>query len=58
MTTGCSWTFLSKLPANAVVLMDEAYHHFALGTPGYESFLDRPINDDRLLVDLPQQAPR
>ena len=43
-------TFLSKLPANAVVLMDEAYHHFALGTPGYESFLDRPVNDERLIV--------
>ena len=43
-------TFLSKLPANAVVLMDEAYHHFAIGTPGYESFLDRPVNDDRLIV--------
>lgn len=43
-------TFLSKLPANAVVLMDEAYHHFAMGSPGYESFLDRPIEDDRLIV--------
>ena len=43
-------TVLSKLPANAVVLMDEAYHHFALGTPGYESFLDHPVNDDRLIV--------
>jgi histidinol-phosphate aminotransferase len=43
-------TFLSKLPANAVVLLDEAYHHFAIGTPGYESFLDRPLEDDRLIV--------
>jgi histidinol-phosphate aminotransferase len=43
-------TFLSKLPANAVVLMDEAYHHFAIGAPGYESFLDRPVEDERLIV--------
>jgi histidinol-phosphate aminotransferase len=43
-------TFLNKLPANAVVLMDEAYHHFAIGTPGYESFLDRPVEDERLIV--------
>jgi histidinol-phosphate aminotransferase len=43
-------TFLSKLPANAVVLMDEAYHHFAISTPGYESFLDRPVEDERLIV--------
>jgi histidinol-phosphate aminotransferase len=43
-------TFLNKLPANAVVLLDEAYHHFAIGTPGYESFLDRPVEDERLIV--------
>ena len=43
-------TFLSQLPANAVVLMDEAYHHFAIGAPGYESFLDRPVEDERLIV--------
>lgn len=43
-------TFISKLPANATVLMDEAYHHFAIGSPGYESFLDRPVEDERLIV--------
>jgi histidinol-phosphate aminotransferase len=43
-------TFFGKLPANAVVLIDEAYHHFAIGTPGYESFLDRPLDDERLIV--------
>jgi histidinol-phosphate aminotransferase len=43
-------TFLGKLPANATVLMDEAYHHFAVGSPGYESFLDRPVQDERLIV--------
>lgn len=43
-------TFLGKLPANATALMDEAYHHFAIGSPGYESFLDRPVEDERLIV--------
>jgi histidinol-phosphate aminotransferase len=43
-------TFLAKLPAGVPVLIDEAYHHFA--TPGgdYESFLDRPIGDSRVIV--------
>ena len=43
-------SFIGKLPSNAVVLIDEAYHHFALGSPGYESFLDRPVEDERLIV--------
>jgi histidinol-phosphate aminotransferase len=42
--------FIAKLPASVTVLIDEAYHHFA--TPGgeYESFLDRPIGDPRVIV--------
>lgn len=42
--------FLTKLPATTTVLIDEAYHHFATETPGYTSFLDRPINDDRVII--------
>jgi histidinol-phosphate aminotransferase len=42
--------FLAKLPPTTTVLIDEAYHHFALQTPGYGSFLDHPIEDDRLIV--------
>src|SRR5579864_5857188 len=42
--------FLAKLPANIPVLIDEAYHHFATTGGAYESFLDRPINDPRLIV--------
>lgn len=42
--------FLGKLPKNTLVLIDEAYHHFALGAPGYESFLDRPVDDERVIV--------
>jgi histidinol-phosphate aminotransferase len=32
------------------VLVDEAYHHFALNSPDYVSFLDQPIQDDRVIV--------
>ncbi len=42
--------FLAKLPASIPVLVDEAYHHFAAPGGAYESFLDRPINDSRLIV--------
>ncbi len=42
--------FLAKLPASIPVLIDEAYHHFATPGGAYESFLDRPINDPRLIV--------
>ena len=42
--------FIAKLPGDVTVLIDEAYHHFA--TPGgeYESFLDRPTGDPRVIV--------
>ena len=42
-------TFLKKLPAHVVVLMDEAYHHF-VDSPDYTSYLDRPVDDERMLV--------
>ena len=42
--------FLAKVPATTTVLIDEAYHHFATQTPGYSSFLDHPIDHDRLIV--------
>ncbi len=32
------------------VLIDEAYHHFAGQSPVYASFLDHPINNERLIV--------
>ena len=32
--------FLNSLPPNVTVLLDEAYHHFAMGAPQYRSFLD------------------
>ncbi len=42
-------TFLSKLPATTYVLIDEAYHHFA-DSPDYVSFLDKPMDNPRLIV--------
>ena len=42
--------FLTRLPGNIPVLIDEAYHHFVTPSSSYESFLDRPIGDPRLIV--------
>lgn len=42
--------FISKLPKNTHVLMDEAYHDFVGNHPDYTSFLEHPINDDRVIV--------
>jgi histidinol-phosphate aminotransferase len=42
--------FLTKLPANIPVLVDEAYHHFVAPSGAYESLLDRPLNDPRVIV--------
>ncbi len=41
---------LPKLHPKSVVLIDEAYHHFALSSPDYTSFLDQPVADDRIIV--------
>jgi histidinol-phosphate aminotransferase len=43
-------SFVQKLPATTTVLIDEAYHHFVSPTADYASFIDSPINDDRVIV--------
>jgi len=43
-------SFIRKLPGKTLVIVDEAYHHFVAGTSGYTSFLDHPIDDDRVMV--------
>jgi histidinol-phosphate aminotransferase len=43
-------TFVRKLPATTMVLIDEAYHHFVEKTSSYASFLDQPFDDPRLIV--------
>ena len=42
--------FIQKLPRTTTVLIDEAYHHFVEKTADYSSFIDHPINDDRVMV--------
>lgn len=42
--------FTRKLPAGTQVLIDEAYHHFAIQTGAYASFIDTPMDDDRIIV--------
>jgi histidinol-phosphate aminotransferase len=42
-------TFIAKLPKNSCVLIDEAYHHYA-GRSAYQSFIDHPVDDERLIV--------
>jgi histidinol-phosphate aminotransferase len=43
-------SFIKALPATALVIIDEAYHHFVAGTSGYTSFLDHPIDDSRVMI--------
>ena len=42
--------FLRDLPATMVVLMDEAYHHYVGESSDYASFVDRPVDDSRVIV--------
>lgn len=43
-------SFISRLPSNVNVLIDEAYHHYAVPSANYASFLDHPVNDERVIV--------
>ena len=42
--------FLRKLPAGVFVLIDEAYHHYVGESADYASFIDRPVDDRRVIV--------
>ena len=42
--------FIGKLPVSIDVLIDEAYHHYAGQSEAYASFIDRPLDDDRVIV--------
>ncbi len=42
--------FIKKLPKNTYVLIDEAYHDFVPAGPDYASFIERPADDDRVIV--------
>ncbi len=43
-------SFIEKLPANAQVVIDEAYHHYAGQSGMYKSFIDEPVADERVIV--------
>jgi histidinol-phosphate aminotransferase len=42
--------FIRDLPGNVYVLMDEAYHDFVPVSADYISFLQTPVNDERVIV--------
>jgi len=42
--------FISKLPTSVLVILDEAYHHYAGASGMYGSFLDHPVDDEKLIV--------
>src|SRR5262249_41141597 len=42
--------FVRSLPATSRVLIDEAYHHYVSPSADYASFIDRPLDDDRVIV--------
>lgn len=42
--------FVAKLPSTTYVLVDEAYHHYAGESSTYASFLDRPLENERIIV--------
>jgi len=43
-------TFALKLPETTQVLIDEAYHHYVGKSSDYASFIDRPVDDGRVIV--------
>ncbi|HVH87982.1 MAG TPA: aminotransferase class I/II-fold pyridoxal phosphate-dependent enzyme [Terriglobales bacterium] len=42
--------FVARMPASSHLLIDEAYHHFVPVSQMYRSFIDSPVNDDRVIV--------
>jgi histidinol-phosphate aminotransferase len=42
--------FLTALPPTIHVVIDEAYHHYVEKSSDYFSFIDRPVNDPRVIV--------
>lgn len=43
-------TFIGKLPASTFIVIDEAYHQYAGQSEMYASFIDRPLEDERIIV--------
>jgi histidinol-phosphate aminotransferase len=43
-------TFIGRLPASTFVVIDEAYHDYAGQSGMYASFIDHPLEDERVIV--------
>jgi histidinol-phosphate aminotransferase len=43
-------SFIGKLPATTRVVIDEAYHEYATLSDMYSSFIDGPVDDERVIV--------
>src|SRR5437016_13386194 len=43
-------SFIGKLPGNSYVLIDEAYQHYQGQSAMYASFLDRSVENERVIV--------
>ena len=43
-------SFIARIPASTFVVIDEAYHHYARTSGMYASFIDRPLDDERVIV--------
>jgi histidinol-phosphate aminotransferase len=43
-------SFVGKLPTSTQVVIDEAYHHYVHKSGMYSSFMDHPLNDERVIV--------
>ena len=43
-------SLIRKLPAAAHVIVDEAYHDYAADSNAYGSFIDRPVDNERVIV--------
>jgi histidinol-phosphate aminotransferase len=42
--------FIGKLPRSAVIVIDEAYHEYVGTSSDYVSFIDHPLDDDRVII--------
>lgn len=42
--------FIARVPGETRVIIDEAYHHYAGNSSSYASFIDRPVDSDRVIV--------
>jgi histidinol-phosphate aminotransferase len=42
--------FIRRVPTSVPVVIDEAYHHYSGQSGMYSSFIDHPIEDDRIIV--------